>query len=641
MPSFIRLETDERILDFFDATEPDELSALRVLEVIDLIALQHPYLHSIQVYSRQHGVISTMAGWERNRMLDLRLGTMLVDTLNSPPHVYHSRRVYFGESSEAENLFSMVIGRRVRNGEVIRAIVINVSADIILEILHPGRRVRDSEMMIVGPNKQVYYHPDSSRFSGYFNAEEDVWPVIIADNSEGSLSLEIDGVPSVVWWLDHAQLPWRFILYTPRRELFAEIIRLRWFLLYLGLTVSVLFVFIALATVRRSARATILRLALRRLLEQYPDHSDEDAYVVEQMLLARATTWNVAVLRLDGSASSAQTSWVECRRFLDDMLLMKGGVNVQNSISVRLDNSMYCMVYPGERMQIENICLSLLEECRSRFRHSFSWNVTDFFSRAELTGEETIVDLLGQSVRTLRSVFRAKYLFPGGSWLPEILQHAFEGIELSEIDLQRLDKALRFDNGEEAFNCISGMLDNCYTSGNEDSFRYVMNALLYRILQSPVTQELTGEIGSIEEIRDAILHIDSVPEASEYFARYCEAVQNHKLDRTEIKHREMHQKILDYIDSNFQNKNLGPDILADHLGRSVAYIREIFKEIEGDSLSAVIGKKRIEYACSLLRKTELSVREIADEAGFRNYSYFFTYFKKTTGKTPGDYRIFE
>ena len=43
-------------------------------------------------------------------------------------------------------------------------------------------------------------------------------------------------------------------------------------------------------------------------------------------------------------------------------------------------------------------------------------------------------------------------------------------------------------------------------------------------------------------------------------------------------------------------------------------------------------------AASLLRTTQLSVQDISESVGIKNYYYFFKLFKKTTGETPLAYR---
>ena len=48
---------------------------------------------------------------------------------------------------------------------------------------------------------------------------------------------------------------------------------------------------------------------------------------------------------------------------------------------------------------------------------------------------------------------------------------------------------------------------------------------------------------------------------------------------------------------------------------------------------------KINYACNLLRFSELTVLEIASKTKYSSLSHFNHIFKKQTGMTPSEYRI--
>lgn len=65
---------------------------------------------------------------------------------------------------------------------------------------------------------------------------------------------------------------------------------------------------------------------------------------------------------------------------------------------------------------------------------------------------------------------------------------------------------------------------------------------------------------------------------------------------------------------------------------------ELFKSNFNDTPQAYVGKKRLQRAKQLLATTDKSVREIAEEIGLGDYSYFIQVFKKQTGLSPLRYR---
>ena len=77
---------------------------------------------------------------------------------------------------------------------------------------------------------------------------------------------------------------------------------------------------------------------------------------------------------------------------------------------------------------------------------------------------------------------------------------------------------------------------------------------------------------------------------------------------------------------------------ADKLCISSKYLSQIIKNVSGFSAPDIIDKYVILEAQHLLRHTDLSVKEIADQLNFPNQSFFYKYFKSHTGCTPNSYR---
>lgn len=62
-----------------------------------------------------------------------------------------------------------------------------------------------------------------------------------------------------------------------------------------------------------------------------------------------------------------------------------------------------------------------------------------------------------------------------------------------------------------------------------------------------------------------------------------------------------------------------------------------FKTITGKTFLEIVNEYRIQYACQLLKKNELSVSQIAFESGFNDVPYFNKLFKKMKGVSPLGY----
>lgn len=80
------------------------------------------------------------------------------------------------------------------------------------------------------------------------------------------------------------------------------------------------------------------------------------------------------------------------------------------------------------------------------------------------------------------------------------------------------------------------------------------------------------------------------------------------------------------------------DQLAEMLGVSRARLCATFKQETGEAVGAFATRKRIELACRLLNDPRLSVAQVAQAAGYRHQSSFAEAFRRTTGKTPRQWR---
>lgn len=67
-------------------------------------------------------------------------------------------------------------------------------------------------------------------------------------------------------------------------------------------------------------------------------------------------------------------------------------------------------------------------------------------------------------------------------------------------------------------------------------------------------------------------------------------------------------------------------------------LNQKFKAVMGMTVLEYVAHLRMQIACSLLRKTYLSINEIMERAGYRDHAHFLRTFKKHIGCTPSEYR---
>ena len=103
------------------------------------------------------------------------------------------------------------------------------------------------------------------------------------------------------------------------------------------------------------------------------------------------------------------------------------------------------------------------------------------------------------------------------------------------------------------------------------------------------------------------------------------------------RHKKVFESFVDLVEK-YHNTERSVSFYADKLCITPWYLSKIIKNVSGFSAPDIINKYVILEAQHLLRHTDLSVKEIADQLNFPNQSFFYKYFKTHTGYTPNSYR---
>lgn len=97
------------------------------------------------------------------------------------------------------------------------------------------------------------------------------------------------------------------------------------------------------------------------------------------------------------------------------------------------------------------------------------------------------------------------------------------------------------------------------------------------------------------------------------------------------------QEIQNYIAENL-NEKLTVQNLADRTLMSISHFSRVFKQQTGFSPYEYVLLTRLNKAKYLLKKTEMSVAEVAYETGFNSESNFICFFTENEGVSPGKFR---
>lgn len=95
--------------------------------------------------------------------------------------------------------------------------------------------------------------------------------------------------------------------------------------------------------------------------------------------------------------------------------------------------------------------------------------------------------------------------------------------------------------------------------------------------------------------------------------------------------------VKEYIDEHYAEA-ISLELVAEKVNLSANYVSAIFRKEAGVTFSDYITAKRMDAATNLLRKTDMSIGEIAEQVGYSDVKYFSKLCKKTLGMKPSEYR---
>lgn len=97
------------------------------------------------------------------------------------------------------------------------------------------------------------------------------------------------------------------------------------------------------------------------------------------------------------------------------------------------------------------------------------------------------------------------------------------------------------------------------------------------------------------------------------------------------------QQAMHLVEENMMNTEFSVEMLVSEMGMSRSNLYLKLKEITGLSSSEFIRSVRLKRAVQLLKKSDMSVKEIMYMTGFNTASYFSKCFKKQYGVVPSEY----
>lgn len=107
---------------------------------------------------------------------------------------------------------------------------------------------------------------------------------------------------------------------------------------------------------------------------------------------------------------------------------------------------------------------------------------------------------------------------------------------------------------------------------------------------------------------------------------------------TRISEEKLATNVKTLIESRYFDPYFGVENIVHLTHFSHSYLCRIFKKQTGKTIVAYLNDRRMEQAESLLKNTDLTIVEIAQTVGYKEYTYFLMLFKKIHKTTALQYR---
>lgn len=656
---------------------------LTASQFLDRFKLANPLIDSIAVYNSQQRIIySTRYGLEaadnpRNAAL-MRIFRQIGDF-----RLYR----FIPRVDDGRNLLTLILGTRPKTGtKLLGGLVVNVSEAAVRSQLLGRFEGSGSRLTILDSAGTLLSDNDPKLFGTDAENDEVLRRVVATPGESGSFTVSDSPSRRLVSFFREPLAGWTFVSSTPTALFFEGIARWRNEIIALFSILLVLSVAFAITASRRvSAPLDRLLVQARALqsgfqeLKQTDAHRDDIALVSETMellnqrlhdlQLARGST-EVSLARvfgrflLDQQTSSEERTRLRTRFFdvssgevwivaaaVDGSEI--GGPEVRSRLlvscrelarrlaelpsvlcSVQIEKCTVAAAIPspaGEPFSLPVDVRAAVADVSSNGGCSFTVGVSDpVISADELA---TAYDAASEAVR-----FR--FCEGRGKVITQMHMPVTEGpYSLPEEELRRLAEQARLLNEPTVATTVRGLLDGVLSYRYED-FVFLSQRILH-VLERVFVDSGVMEGRLLAEFRVFVLNAkwmetsdDVLAVALDWYRRFVDSAEQGSAQRLSS----FVADVKKVIEQGLFDPDLSTKGIAGKLRLSVNYVRTTFRTATGDSISNHITRLRIDRCKELLKTSNLPVKEIAHSAGFRNYNYFFTLFKKQTGRTPQEYQ---
>ncbi|WP_284645892.1 AraC family transcriptional regulator [Paenibacillus silviterrae] len=676
--------------DHFTTTDMGRIGA-RLSE----LAGSNPLVHSVYVVNQSERLVfsslSTARGF--SEFYDQDVLSLLETTQPYRSGIFIPRHARFQVDGREvdKNLISILYlsirEDRVTNG----AMVLNLDQDVLQQTVMNGTGSASFQSMILNQQGTVISHSDSRMLNTNLSGTEYVRSIIASEEQKGNLKVAIDGKDSRVFYMKSDTLGWIFIGNVNYDQLLSKVNELQSYIL--GVTaIMLIMVMISGIFFTRMIYGPIHRL-LTKVRSASPGTPSDN---VSELDLLSGTFAYLENKIQDLQSSVAGYQSVERLQLL--RLLTQGGWSGEQEMTRKLQSVGIALPYDHFRVVLLRLDgysaltdrypradISLLKYAVSNIAEELGRgrgintvcfedeadaltlliNLPEAASFSESRTEELLREIQSNVSVYLKLSVSAAIGTPAQGMLqiPDAWQGAYQASRYRIVQGMRcLIGADMEETRESLQDSLSGSLEKQITDqmklGDMEKTRQAVREYMGVLRNAPydemmllltqlliatartvrtmaASEEQTFDIGLLSQ---RLNRSETLEQIEVWYLELCEKAVSLRDKQSSQKNRLIVDKVRQYIHEHYADPNLSIETLVQVGGLSANYMRKVFKDMEGQSITTYVNHFRFAKAKQLLTTTDLPANKIGEMVGFDNTNYFYVSFKKHCGKTPDHYR---
>lgn len=644
-----------------------------VLKKLKQYVNSNPLIRSIYIYnSKADRVIFSISelGEGIQSTTDF-LDQDIIHVLRNTDHIvsdeYFTRKVDYviNNKNISENFLTLVLTNTSNNGEVESSLVINLNERILQQMVTSGSAGDLNQVLIMYKDGNVLSHDDTSMINKNLANESFAKQIMQSNNEKGSFITKINDKESLVSYVKAKHLGLIFIGIGEYSKLLSSAYSMQKTLLILtiifilaGIILAVFFtssIYNPFRKLLHKYRLDSNRLLndkkktfLGKLVDGDIDEKicDKD-YMMEYGVSFDAPFFLTIVLKMDSLEKVLSGKWskdvrlvkfailnIACEFFREKRFTVEGVDNGHDYVSIIINVNNRSDEIVGKLIDTTT---EIQDKVDKYLKISVSAGIGDIVEGVEGISQSFQNALAASNYRI---IFGRKAVIEYG----DIAERNNNDLHEYPYDIEkRMIEAIKERHIRKIDTSLNEFFERLALSSADEIQITVLQlaVLLTRTLSGIAKTSIENGEYSIKVLVSEIQTCETLEEIKTYLYSLCSKfVETKDNDSKENVKTIIANKIKDYVGKHYDSMNISTDTVAKYVELSPNYVRSIFKEITGISLSDYITQCRMSEVQRLLIETDYPVSRIAELVGYpENSKHFFTVFKKHFGRTPENYRM--